>query len=820
MYKKQRSLTDEILFNYYMISSVQEDEIYSPFPFYADHQVFHKMVHATCVLNRLVKRVIQRIIEDPQGYLFEMDEFPARKEVLSKGLDLYPFFWVRYDAFQRENGGIFFSEFNYDKPCAQRETAVNDLFGPFNNPSKDFKEKFRDGFEKLWKKFNYDGRKPVVAVLVDPAHYEEQHLAHLFIDLLKELDYEIIIAGGKNFKVQGDKVFAFNREIDVILRQFPTEFLHEVEDYSEILRLFAAGKILIINDPRAVIGQAKSIFADLWRMVEEKDPFLSEEEITVIKETVPYTALFGAGVLDDLYSHKDQYVIKAVFGRFSEEVYIGKMHTEEEWHETIKYVLSSEKKHIVQEFCPIRKEAVLRFYAGSFREVEAFANFGIYLTNEDFAGVSIRWSEDYLSVDDTVWISPVGLREKSFQVVSPAHNPREEMWQEINDKAAFLHGYTGGYTGLQESFTLQGLVLDKNTVKEIKSATESIGRIIKKTTEFVQDHCNIFSPVLGISDTLIDVVNLKHTDCLTFIGRMDWVIDSKGDLKLLEFNSETPAGLMEALVLNEMVREKLGWDYLNPNQQMGTQISDTFMNILSQYSKVKEIRNIGIVSSAYNEDWYNTTILYEQIRHLPFHFVLGEVSGLVAKEGRLYLYGTPLDAIYRYYPLDWLEEDPYYKEVAETFKGGTLSINPPSTLISQSKAFFALVFELMKQGYYNEFECGQIVKYIPETALDFRQLRTDDYCAKPLFGREGQDIFFNFAVDVKKMHMENFVYQERIDVQTIPLDVFTVGGSRREVAFPVIGAYVAGDSFAGIYTRAGSRVTNKWAVFLPTYTGE
>jgi uncharacterized circularly permuted ATP-grasp superfamily protein len=51
----------------------------------------------------------------------------------------------------------------------------------------------------------------------------------------------------------------------------------------------------------------------------------------------------------ELLENKDGLVIKAAYGRFSEEVYIGRMLTQEEWEETIQFAQESDRQHIVQE---------------------------------------------------------------------------------------------------------------------------------------------------------------------------------------------------------------------------------------------------------------------------------------------------------------------------------------------------------------------------------------------------------------------------------------------------------------------------------------
>jgi glutathionylspermidine synthase len=552
-------------------------------------------------------------------------------------------------------------------------------------------------------------------------------------------------------------------------------------------------------------------------MVDKDDPFLSAEERNVIIKTLPYTTIFSSERLEELLKNRDKYVVKAVFGRYSEEVYIGKMHSDEEWKETLQYVTESDKFHIIQEFCPIKREKVLKYNGFSYGEIDAFGNLGIYLVDGEFAGVSLRLSSDYLSLDDIVWINSVGIRDYSFKLRKYTEKDRAKKWIQINDKAAFEHGYTGGYTGSYESFSLDALLLDKAVFHELKAATEQISYVFKKVTEYVRANNTLICPILGIHGELIDLTVQNYANVLSFVGRMDWVLDSKGCLKLLEFNSETPAGLMESTVLNEYIQRELGIEDKNPNTEMKQMIRECFLKIIGDYKKHLDIENIGIVTSSYSEDWFNTTIIYDQLKNTCFNIQIGEISGLSAKKGKLQLYGTQIEAVYRYYPLDWLDKDDYFAGVIDGLKYNSLSINPPSTLISQSKAFFALVYELMYKGFFNEEENELIKRYIPRTALLPHKSFEGFYCAKPYFGREGAEVAFSFKETFAMPKEEDFIFQEWIDIQPVSLDIHTISSVKQEIAYPILGTYVIGDKFGGIYTRAGGSITNKWAIYLPTY---
>jgi glutathionylspermidine synthase len=799
-----------------MVSSSRENLIHSQFPSYLEKRAYEEMVYSAEVLDKLVRRIIEKTTANKEDMFFHYGEFPMHQWVKSLRLQLPPFFWVRFDAFLREDGGIFFSEFNYDKPCAQREIIIAGDCSLHNNPNMHFTEEFQKAFKNLWDAYGSGAQNPSAAVLVDPGHYEEVHLGFLYGDLLKPLGFETIVAGGKNLEVRGDALYIFDKKIDVILRQFPTEHLFECDDIEKVLELYEKEKVLILNDPRAVFGQTKSLFAYLWEMVESKDRFLSNEEGQVITRTIPKTCLYDAYRMEEVIKNKDDYVVKAAYGRYSQEVYIGRMHSDSEWEEAIKAVNISPKLHIIQEFCPIQKQNVMYYNGQFYDETQAMGNYGIYLTNGDFSGICVRWSGDYLSLDETVWSSPIGILKSPFYIMKPSRDGRKDKWNSINEKAAFLHGYTGGYTGPCESFSLDALVIHQQHFKELEEASEKIWAVIEKTVELVRENHGIFCPVLGIEDSLQDLVTQNITSHTAFIARLDWGVDSNGNWRMLEINSETPAGIMESMALNDVIKSELAIKLNDPNKSLVKLIREAFTCIVNDYNKYKPVRNIGFVTGSFNEDWYNTKLLSELLKDMSYNIIVGEISGLEAREKKLYLYGEPLDAIYRYYPLDWLANDVYFEGVIEALKENSPSINPPVSFISQSKAFLALVWELADQGFYDNDDKKLIDKYIPKTSLTAKKMKgIENYCIKPFFGREGQEITFSFS---KKFNtLKNCVFQEWVDLQAVPIQLHTTVYSAQSSVCPVIGTYMVNRKFGGIYTRGGSRITDHNAVYIPAF---
>lgn len=816
---KVAELTNILNFDYYLLSSPREKEVFSDRPVYLEPDVYAQMVAAAEVLYKLVERLTPQLLlpaAAEHGYL--LPDFPMREEIINLPYRLMPFFWARYDAFERSEGGIFFSEFNYDKPCAQREIMVSNWQNPTGNPNHKFAENFRRGIAALWASYGSGKSRPTVGILIDPNHYEETHLAFLYADLLKPLDYQTVLLGGQNLCVRGNNATAFGKNLDIILRQYPTEFSHEVHDYPRLLKLMGQGRVLMLNDPRAIAPQAKSLFAYLWQLYLDHSACLSDLEREVIRTTIPYTRILTDQDGKQLAQEREAWVVKPIFGRYSEGVSIGAMLDQEEWLRTLEEISVSSQSYVMQEFVPIKRRVVSAFNGQRYEDCIGFGNYGVYFSCGEFSGLCVRWSGDYLSQDDVAWFSPVGVRSNPKPALEslclwPDESAYRRKWNEIAMNAAFQFNYTPSYTSEWESFTLDAVRLSRSKYNELVMATEALGRIFAKTTQFIQKNLQLFAPLLAIPDSLLALLSGEPEDWLSILARFDWAIDRNDQLRLLEINTDTPAGL-ESSILNQLLHPYYP-DCEDPNKGLGDVITMQFKTWLHRNfgSDIKTMGLIGCPSC--EEDWFQLMYMREKLQAFVENVMIGDVSGLSVKEGVLHLYGQELQACYRHYPLEWLAEDQQYKQFLPAL-GKLAMINPALALITQSKAFLAVVGQLLEQGFYCPQEEQLIRQYVVPSYLDW----PGHACViKPYWGREGEGVRFSQQIKAQDMaHLaeQNLVYQDYVDIAPLDINLHNTWTSYFQAAYPILGAFLVGGRFGGLYTRLGARITNRYAVVAPT----
>jgi glutathionylspermidine synthase len=203
--------------------------------------------------------------------------------------------------------------------------------------------------------------------------------------------------------------------------------------------------------------------------------------------------------------------------------------------------------------------------------------------------------------------------------------------------------------------------------------------------------------------------------------------------------------------------------------------------------------------------------------------ILGDIDQLAACDGRLRLRGVTLDVLFRFYPLDWLAV-PERDAILDVLAGDGVTMLPPAhAVITQSKAFLALLHALDGHGFFPPHESDAVRAWVPRTVLDPRALGRRPYVVKPYLDREGHGVRFSREMETserRRLARQDVVYQREVAVARLAVPVGTAHGWRSERRVLVFGVFLAGENVAGVYTRAGAPITGREAVFLPLLTGE
>jgi glutathionylspermidine synthase len=162
---------------------------------------------------------------------------------------------------------------------------------------------------------------------------------------------------------------------------------------------------------------------------------------------------------------------------------------------------------------------------------------------------------------------------------------------------------------------------------------------------------------------------------------------------------------------------------------------------------------------------------------------------------------------------------PRWTSLLDAVTQGSIVLLPHAqTLIPQSKAFLALLWELEERGFFPPAEAAAVTRYVARTSLGPEPFRRRPYVVKPYLEREGLGVRFSGEIAPRergRLVKGPVVCQERLEVARARVPVATGRGWRRETRHLIFGVFLTGNDVAGIYTRAGARITGREAVYFP-----
>lgn len=855
------SLTDHLLVSWAVPSGPGEGEVCASTPLGLEPVEARALVSVALGLDRLLGRLSRDLLGSASSFPeWRCPEFPLAKEFFAAGPLRDPLFWGRFDVFERAEGGLAVLEYNCDKPAGQREIwAGADIEPGRLNPNHQARGAFRRALVAAWRIHAQRRRlaaRPRVGILVDPSHREEFRLAYLYGREIEQLGWPWVVVGPENLAVEDEHALAFGAPIDVVLRQYPAEFLHELPAMADLWRVTLRGSLLWINDPRAVATQAKSLLALAWKLAIEGR--LPRADTRFVLAHVPPTGLAAdTPWLVRAEARPEDWVIKPVLGRYSQGVALGASCAPEDWRRALAAAAAQPYDYVVQAYVSPRR----RWLPAPEGSRAGYVNWGVALAGGHFAGLCPRFQPTPLTEEASTWWAPLRLARSVHRaptLLLPPGPIVSEMrrhpargngrWRGpgatavgIADRCA-MAGYTNVWTNGLLNFTLAAIGLSPADWEELSHATWRLGQVTERVLASLNDPAVI--ELLGIpraAACLAAQANVRGPQ--NFLARFDWARTmasgpaasgrasipisaghaNSGRWQLLEINSDTPAGLGETgLAAREIAR--LHARGVLPSPEFWPRLTATWRTAVASGLGADALEtpiSVGLVGTiAAPED-------LDQLRAharaagwaLPrARLLLGDISELRTDRHGTWLRGCRLDVLFRYYPLDWCTTPELLALLDLVAVGRLVMIPPASSVVPQSKAFLALLHELDRRGFFPPEDAAAVRAWVPPTSLDPQALRGGGWVAKPFLEREGHGVRFSCdlkSADRRRLARADVVFQQRLELASARVPIATADGWHIEKRFMVFGVFLAGGDIAGVYTRAGAPITGREAVFIP-----
>jgi len=334
--------------------------------------------------------------------------------------------------------------------------------------------------------------------------------------------------------------------------------------------------------------------------------------------------------------------------------------------------------------------------------------------------------------------------------------------------------------------------LSMQEVLEIERATAELWKCCLEAVQQVIDHKRY--EAFAIAPQMIPLIEKSwEEDHPSLYGRFDFCLKD-GQVKLLEFNADTPTSLFEAGIVQ--------WFWLQDHDKNKDQFNSIHEKLIACWSYLKRYLREGPLHFSCLkeslEDLTNTEYLRDCALQAGLQTKLVFVDD-IGWDGNarqfVDLEGAPIRNLFKLYPWEWLSREEFGgligTDVHEAFW-----IEPAWKMLLSNKAILPVLWA-MNPGHPN----------LLPAYFDAGRLR--NYVRKPLLSREGANILVVREGQLLE-HTEGPYGEEGAIFQEL-FELPAFDGN-----YPVIGSWIIGQEPAGIGIReANSLVTDNRSRFVP-----
>ncbi len=311
---------------------------------------------------------------------------------------------------------------------------------------------------------------------------------------------------------------------------------------------------------------------------------------------------------------------------------------------------------------------------------------------------------------------------------------------------------------------------------------------------------------LGLDDwtqeVIVQEVEMSRLKSGLEIARYDFFKTTDGRWMISEINNDVPSGFNESGFMHELALRS--WQG-SGQYDIPDSVTENFVRAI----RAQNLRSLAMIyGTAYAEDLQVCLFLKDHLQSF-LKVVLASPSHLRASRNKATVWNEPQDAIYRVYPVEWFSALPNRSDWKSALRLKNLQmINPLSTIISQSKNFFAVLHKESRHLFPAD-DATSSLNFIPYTEpfslerIPAYMEEKDRWVLKPIFGRMGYDVCIgklqtseewqkNLGLASKKP--EQYAVQECFDIAPVQFSLAN--------CYPCVGVFVINGRFSGYFTRA------------------
>jgi glutathionylspermidine synthase len=335
------------------------------------------------------------------------------------------------------------------------------------------------------------------------------------------------------------------------------------------------------------------------------------------------------------------------------------------------------------------------------------------------------------------------------------------------------------------SFTL-------SEIEKIETATNKLWEMCLQAVQYVIDN-NLWEKFEIPKNYITYIQKTWNEDVPSIYGRFDFCLKN-GEIKMLEFNADTPTSLYEAAIIQ--------WFWLQDFDKNKDQFNSIHEKLIAYWKYLKVYLNEGKLHFSCLKETLEDLTNTEYIRDCAIQagvetkLIFIDDIGWDENVNQFFdLEEAPIKNIFKLYPWEWMANDQFGKNILND-SNNTFWIEPSWKMILSNKAILVILWELFPNNEY------LLPAYFNDNGMK-------DYVKKPFLSREGANIemvkhFGTIEKTGGEYGEEGFVYQRLFSLPNF------------DDNYPVIGSWIIGGESAGIGIReSNTLITNNTSRFLP-----